>query len=547
MTMLALRIEYLTRRAVATEYNNRDQAEWPPHPARVFSALVATWAEGDRDASEREALLWLEQQEFPRICASDAARRDVVPSYVPVNDLTVLANIDSYVIALDEREAELTALESTGTEGRVISKARKEVEKARAALEKRARAVVSASGGVPATARKMLPDRRVRQARTFPSVTPEDPVIYLVWEANPPDRVRKALEALAVRLVRIGHSSSLVSCRLVEEAPAATWVPDPDGPVVLRWVDEGQVDRLDAAFERHQGVEPRVLPARFGRYRRARDGGTRELPRPVMGEDWIVFRRISGPRLPPWRAAEVARALRGALMRHAEQPPWPVLSGHASGGGPSEVPHVAYVALPWVGREHADGRILGVALVLPRDLASEARRHVLRAVGHWERAQALEDPMEPGLPLRLGAAGVLRVEPIAGNPTWNLAPEAWCGPATDWVSATPVALDRNPGDLQSRDPEKAARARREAEETIRAACVRIGLPEPVQVAVEHRPPIVGAAPVKRHPPFPRGAGKLRRVQVHVRLRFNERVYGPVLLGAGRYAGLGLFRPVGEEA
>ena len=44
--MLALRIEYLTGTAVAQRRTDRSQPEWPPHPDRVFSALVAAWGHG---------------------------------------------------------------------------------------------------------------------------------------------------------------------------------------------------------------------------------------------------------------------------------------------------------------------------------------------------------------------------------------------------------------------------------------------------------------------------------------------------------------------
>ena len=40
--MLALEIEFLTGRYRATNFRERYAVEWPPHPARVFSALVAT-------------------------------------------------------------------------------------------------------------------------------------------------------------------------------------------------------------------------------------------------------------------------------------------------------------------------------------------------------------------------------------------------------------------------------------------------------------------------------------------------------------------------
>ena len=40
--MLAIEVTFLTGRYVATAYNTRTESEWPPHPARLFSALAAT-------------------------------------------------------------------------------------------------------------------------------------------------------------------------------------------------------------------------------------------------------------------------------------------------------------------------------------------------------------------------------------------------------------------------------------------------------------------------------------------------------------------------
>src|SRR3954466_11914979 len=91
--MLALGIEFLTGRYVATAYNDRRRAEWPPHPARVFSALVATHFEDpERDPRERDALLWLERQAAPEIHGTEARPRDVVDVFVPVNDPSVVGD-----------------------------------------------------------------------------------------------------------------------------------------------------------------------------------------------------------------------------------------------------------------------------------------------------------------------------------------------------------------------------------------------------------------------------------------------------------------------
>ena len=71
-----IEINFLTERFTATFHNDRRQSEWPPHPARLFSALVAAWADADEpDRSERGALEWLEAQSPPAIAASGAVPR----------------------------------------------------------------------------------------------------------------------------------------------------------------------------------------------------------------------------------------------------------------------------------------------------------------------------------------------------------------------------------------------------------------------------------------------------------------------------------------
>src|SRR5258708_1132150 len=100
--MLAFGLDLLSGRYVATAYNDRDGAEWPPHPARLFSALAPTWAVGEFASGEGEgelqALRWLEHQVAPDIVASSGtavAVRDVVPVFVPVNDVTVISAPDT--------------------------------------------------------------------------------------------------------------------------------------------------------------------------------------------------------------------------------------------------------------------------------------------------------------------------------------------------------------------------------------------------------------------------------------------------------------------
>jgi CRISPR-associated protein Csb2 len=90
--MLTLGIRYLNSFAAASDPDDRDQAEWPPHPGRVFMALVAAHFQTSGPVSERAALEWLEQQDAPSLVAPEARLRAVVTHFVPVNDKAAAAS-----------------------------------------------------------------------------------------------------------------------------------------------------------------------------------------------------------------------------------------------------------------------------------------------------------------------------------------------------------------------------------------------------------------------------------------------------------------------
>jgi CRISPR-associated protein Csb2 len=68
---LPISIELLTGSYDAAEVDDRDRAVGPPHPARLFCALVAA-AHGDDDQA---ALRWLEAQPAPVILAGAQTQR----------------------------------------------------------------------------------------------------------------------------------------------------------------------------------------------------------------------------------------------------------------------------------------------------------------------------------------------------------------------------------------------------------------------------------------------------------------------------------------
>jgi CRISPR-associated protein Csb2 len=545
--MLAIEVTLLTGRYVATAYNSRRDPEWPPHPARLFSALVATHFSDEQPAirtDERAVLEWLEQQGAPAIVASDATPRELVTVFVPVNDVA-LTDVDREASRFDEARAALTQADQA--DRRAAAKCSTEVRKAEEALSKaiRTATAVPARPPHPNYGRRVLPEFRGRQPRTFPSVTPADPHVTYVWtDAAATDAQRGTLSGLLRRVVRLGHSSTLVSLRIVDRPSAPTWRPDDDGEASFRVVRQGQLQLLEHAFAQHRETEPRVMPARPQPYTRHRRRESIPPPTSTFSDQWLVLRRVEGPVLPMTATAGLARAVRRALMSYADEPIAEGLSGHTAGGHASVQAHLAVVPLAFVGHQYATGAMLGVALILPRDASPDTRRAVYVALHRWEERYRLEDEDTPVFPLTLGEAGVLRLERVEwGSVPATLRPSTWSGPSARWLSATPVALDRHPGDLQSRDPHKQARAVEEAVTTISQSCQRIGLTRPARVEVLPAAPLAGAAKARHYPPFPAESNRTRRVLTHVLIEFDEPVAGPILLGAGRHVGLGLMRPV----
>lgn len=251
------------------------------------------------------------------------------------------------------------------------------------------------------------------------------------------------------------------------------------------------------------------------------------LLREVPGEGGRVL------RLPLARAEEVARALRGALLRHALDPPPEALSGHEPDGRRLERPHVAFLALPELGAERSS--VAGAAIAFPHDIGLEERQAVLLAAARWERS---------GLRLLLGRLGAMKLARVVQpTGTGGFDPATWTGPSRRWATVTPVALQHNPGNLRARDPAAAARAARRAEEIVSRGCAHICLPRPARVRIMPRSRFAGIPPASAFAPYPRRGSGFRRVCVHAELEFAEPVEGPVLLGAGRYFGVGLLRPL----
>lgn len=538
-----IEVNFLTGRYVATFHNHRKRSEWPPHPARLFSSLVATWADADHpDQAEREALEWLERQGAPAIDASPATPRKVVAHFVPVNDAAIVSR------TLQERRATSLArlanqlrdewTNSGGETTRNVVRIQRKMATARSVNAQ----VRDAGNTAPSSALEMFPEYRNKQERSFPSMTPHNARVTYLWDGRLPDGLRPAVDHLLQRVTRLGHSSSLVSCRLVSVPLAPTYVPGEKGEN-LRIVRAGQLAALEQQFAVHAGVKPRSLPYANAHYQAVTGTGAElSLPWPNTAGEWIVFEFAPRSRfLPATRAVEVAMAMRAAIFHYAEDPIPEELSGHRHDGTPTTAAHVAFLPLPYAGYERADGRILGLAVSVPKALRDPARQTLYRAIGAWEKTTA-----GASLWLTLGSAGAIEMSRLRTPATLiSLRPRSWHQPSRRWVSATPVALPRHPGRLNGGTGAARVKAWTEAEAAVTTACLHAGLPEPVTVEVGFSPFVAGARSATGYPPFRQKGrdGKLiRRQLVHAAVTFDRPVNGPLMLGAGRFMGLGLMRP-----
>jgi CRISPR-associated protein Csb2 len=357
-----------------------------------------------------------------------------------------------------------------------------------------------------------------------------------------------------------------------EEFPGPSWVPDRDRPeIYLRLASAGTLEYLERCYNRDEVerwgnlVVSASDDADTKAQKAAKNALKREYPskappvrqrpelrlyegyaRPRSIEEQVTapgtvfsphlvvrtLERESGPyrELDLQCASQVAQRWRDAILTQVDDLPEPVrrlLSGHDREGAPLEEPHLAFVPLAFVGHPHADGHLMGMGIALPKGLEREDRRHALRAVARIER-------------LVLGRLGTWRIAGItAAEPAWNLRSGVWTAHpagATHWSTVTPIAFDWHPKERNS------SSYQRELAHMIAQACVRVGLPEPRDVIVMGVSGHLGVPPAHLFPRLQRKDGSRRR-HAHMILVFDRAVCGPILLGAGRYRGYGVCRPL----
>ncbi len=439
------------------------EAEWPPHPARLFCALVASATE----PADWEALRWLEAQPPPDVHS-----------------------------AMDHTD--------TTASGFVVT------------------------NSIEAKGKSQTWPGRINGFKQRASVSPASDRFAICWpSAEPDDATLGRILRLARRVPYLGRSTCPAEVSVVPSTPEPDsswqqWRPTTLGAArseELRVPFSGYTDTLRDTYAQGGRAWEVGRTLAYAPYDDRTSAAGADSPVASPYSDLLIF-AIERPSVPVSgdRLLSITDALRQAVISRVPDPVPAQVCGHGADGRP----HVAYLALLDVGFRYSDGHILGVGVAVPDGLTRADRLALLRSIAH------------PDHPLRELSAGRIRLglRYADGTPvTRGLMPDRWIavrgGGARTWVTATPVMLDR----FSSADQVPA---------TVATAVCTAGLPEPESVEILPGAVPAGAVYLPRRGTIP--PNRPRRPMVHCRITFARPVLGPILVGALRYLGCGVFVP-----
>ncbi|MEX0887183.1 MAG: type I-U CRISPR-associated protein Csb2 [Phycisphaeraceae bacterium] len=468
------------------------QPEWPPSPARLFQALVASAGRRRTDA-ESAALGWLEAQSAPVIDAPPRCAGTRRRTYVPNNDADQHPDGASRMLKV----VQATHLDDGAT--------LRYSWKVSAADDAKAGALTSLA-------------RRVRA---------------LGWGID----------------MAIGHGEVVETLPPLGEG-AVRWLPQPSGVPgqALRAPRAGTLAGLDtdhrAAQQRIEGAT-QTLTGRSAPFDRVAYRGEHDLPpRPIR-----VFKLLNDEggtcSFWPTRVRDLAAMLRHQAHHAAKRADWDprtiggYVCGHGDNGGPPPANRLSYLPIPSIGYQYTDGLIRRVAIAeAPGGDGRRLEEMADRLVGQWLTCEGRGDSI----------AMLAQAEPDDRVLRYYLGSHADRG-ATVWASVTPVVLPgfnargrRNQHqhriipDLVDGDCSGHARKTRKLVlKTLAEAGISADLVAEVWLQKVPLWPNLPRAEKTDRPAYLQD-----RPPFHVRLRFKQPVHGPITLGAGRFVGLGTF-------
>ena len=472
--------------------------DWPPSPARLFQALLAGSARsGGLSDTDRSALHWLEILEAAVIAVPIARAGHRLTNYVPNNDL------DSV-------------------------------------------------GGDPARIGELRVAKIVKP-HLFDAMVP----LHYVWQLDGSEQsesMARDLCRIADTLYQFGRGVDMAWAwgDVLDEADAATLLAEYPGAVYqpcarghgapLACPQRGSLDSL---ITRHAAQSHRWIPGAGGKIAFA------QAPRPRFKEvaynsppTHFVF-DLEGPPWPLERCAalvELARDKAAGRLADGSPAMKAEIERALIGRGATEADKTARVqvmALPSIGHSHADRSIRRLLVRVPPNCV------IARDSIGWAFS---------GLALRIDAeTGEILLGLVAADDESMLRHYGvGTAPAARWRSVTPVAVPWEGVRLVSSPPDGGVDPRSGSHRIAGQAQVT----RAVQQALRHAG-MSARADVKRiqHEPFEangeraeafaHGSRFAKERLWHVEVEFKDAVAGPVVVGDGRYLGLGLMRPLAD--
>lgn len=457
-------------------------------------------------------------------------------------------------------EAVLRWLEGLGAPARVIGHPGRGLRPYRLAVPNN-----QADRHIPALRKGARLDNLLRQDKELKQVQPvavdRQPLVY-AWEIGAEQETQaEATRRIVRRLVALGTGldHAVADVRLCPEPPPAGMTEHDIREAPCAGTLDSLIARHRAGLDRLAGggLRENLPPLRH-------DGGGRgrTQPRALLFSLRTPADADSDQPLPvaPEATAVLAYAVRQELARQLREPltrlsptPAPPFSAEdvelfvlGRGAGPNDKERrVSVLPLPSIGHEHADGLLRRVLVVIPMacPMAPEIAR---RALSNAEIVVERFDE-KPHVRLRLVPADQ------EDDPREQMMLRRYIGEARVWRTVSPIILPgggsksravADPAERAALDPRR--RCRQEA--LVCRAIKDAGLDATAVVTLRLRREPFGA-----HQPradagwqLPRNsegrrwlAGKHR---LHAEIMFATKRSGPLVLGDGRYLGLGLMQP-----
>ncbi|MDE2686219.1 MAG: type I-U CRISPR-associated protein Csb2 [Chloroflexota bacterium] len=476
-------------------YHGRDDGHisseaWPPSPARLFQALVAAAAGGSRLHPEaRQALRWLEELDPPRIAAPAVRRGRPVKRFVPNNDL-----------------------DSVGGDPMRVGEIR-----------------------VPKLWRPCFFDA-------------DEPVIY-VWNFRSGSEEASQVCAIAERLYQLGRGIDMAwaSGEILEREEAEAVLESHSGrarkPCGLGAVAVPRSGTLESLILRHERKRRQFSTASIGR-----------KPHVLFSKAPKAIFAYAGYDTPPHRFYFDLRADTGGFAPKALTSTALLVA---------VLRDAAVIRL----QEHLTGNVTAIERLIsgrgagPADLAQRIRIIPIPSIGAAQtdpsiRRVMVEVPVDcPIRPddLKWAFAGLKVCGSSPASPPIGLLvstddssmADRFCQSGTLFRTITPAALPANPGRIH-RDTgrDRAPHGREQAARSVTRALRHAGIDSrPTEISVQKEPYHRRGVMANECAP---GSRFSKSVLWHVKISFAEPLGGPLLIGDGRFCGLGLLEPINSR-